>query len=653
MCGIAGIINFKNEKVPVEVLRNMMAQIRYRGPDECGMYLNNQVGIGSVRLSIIDISTGQQPMCNNDKSLWIVYNGEVFNYIELRRELQREGIHFKTDSDTEVILRYYEKYGSGCLKHFNGQFAFAIWNNHTKQLFMARDRMGIRPLFYTQQSDAFVFGSEIKVLLQSQKVQPKLSIQGLRQVFTFWTTINGSTCFEDIYEVPPGHFVTVTGNQVKLERFWSLNFPEADEACITNAEQAVDELHELFTDSVKLRLRADVPVAAYLSGGIDSSATTHYIQQVARQHLNTFSIGFADAEFDETPYQNEVASFLNTQHTGFTCQNREIAENFPEVVWHTEVPLLRTAPVPMYLLSKNVRRHNIKVVITGEGADEMLGGYNLFKEMYIRRFWARYPNSQYRPLLLKKLYPYIPSLQQQSGKMMKFFFGYKLNDTDNPFYSHLLRWNNTSKILGYLHPNITESLPDYDPLEDASRLIGNEFNRYSPLAKAQWLETRIFMSGYLLSSQGDRMAMANSVEGRYPFLDHRLVEYSTRLHPDLKMKGLNEKYILKKMMAGKIPESVLKRSKQAYRAPISRSFLGSHAPEYVREMLSRQQIEATGIFQYAQVEKLLKRLTDAPGSEIENMALAGILSTQLLHHRFIAQPLAPVADMSDCRILQV
>ncbi|MBN1599793.1 MAG: asparagine synthase (glutamine-hydrolyzing) [Bacteroidales bacterium] len=652
MCGIAGIFNTQGTNVTVDVLKNMMGRIRYRGPDESGMYIDEYAGIGNLRLSIIDLSTGQQPISNNDNSLWIVYNGEVFNYIELRQTLLKKGVNFKTDSDTEVILKCYEVYGEDCLKYLNGQFAFAIWNSEKKELFMARDRLGIRPLFYTQNKNTFVFASEMKSILEHPSVEPKLDTQALMQVFTFWTTLSPKTCFTGISELPPGHYLKVNHNGISINKYWSLDFSNDYDYQKGDINKASEAFEELFEDSVRLRLRADVPVAAYLSGGIDSSATTYFIKKVAKDLLQTFSIGFVEKDFDETIYQQEVSEYLKTQHTGFKCTNQEIAESFSDVVWHTEIPVLRTAPTPMYLLSKKVRENNIKVVITGEGADEMLGGYNIFKEMYIRRFWSRQPDSILRPLLLKKLYPYIPSLQSQNGKMLKFFFGYKLGDVDLPYYSHILRWNNSSKIAGYLNKDILSVNSGYDPILDfAGSLDLLHINKWHDLAKAQWLESTIFMSGYLLSSQGDRMAMANSVEGRYPFLDHRVVEFTTRLHPDLKLNGLNEKYLLKHTMQGRIPDSVLKRSKQAYRAPISASFLGKGAPEYISELLGKDKIVEYGLFDNNKVDVLLKKLKNLQQTELDNMALAAILSTQLLYHKFIKGYSPAQNELNDCRIL--
>lgn len=639
MCGIAGIINLAGtESEPTEQqLTTMLAAIRYRGPDESGIYLNSKAGLGHVRLSILDLSGGSQPISARDNRYWIIYNGELFNYPELRRELEKSGIRFTTNTDTEVVLQAYALWGPDCLKQFNGQFAIAIWDNLKDELFLARDRVGIRPLFYTNTGNRFIFCSEIKGIFQIQEVKRAINPKGLAQIFSFWTTITPETPFEDIYEVPPGHYLMVSKKSVSVTRFWNLLYPSANNHLQLSRDEAAEEMRALFRDAVRIRLRADVEVAAYLSGGIDSSVTTAFIHELEPRRLNTFSIGFSDRNFDETSYQLEAARYFDTHHTAFSCTSEEIGRHFYDTVRHTEFPILRTAPTPMYLLSKKVREHNIKVVITGEGADEMLAGYNIFKEAKIRRFWAAAPQSEIRPLLLKKLYPYLPMMKDAKASALKMFFGFKLNDTDSPFYSHLLRWHNTSRIQYYLSDNIAANLSGYNYLDDASRILPADFANWGNLAKSQYLESSIFMSGYLLSSQGDRMAMANSVEGRYPFLDHRVMEFAASLPENYKLNCLNEKYILKRMMKGKIPDSIAARSKQAYRAPVSTSLSGADAPEYAKEMLSRPVLQKFDLFNPEKVEKLVAKINadSSKATEVEGMALAGIISAQLIYQMFI------------------
>ncbi len=635
MCGIAGIYNLNSEQeVDRDILSRMLVRIRHRGPDESGIYLNRNLGLGHVRLSILDLKTGTQPMSDTASAFWIVFNGEIFNYIELREELIGKGHKFHTTSDTEVLLNLYKEYGINCLEKLNGQFAFAIWDKRKKELFLARDRVGIRPLYYTVSKNNFIFGSEIKSILEHPSVKPEISPTVLSQIFTFWSPLRPNTIFKNITEIPPGHFMVVNQSTMRMGPYWDLTFPEEGKEENISFSEATDRLNELYNDAVKLRLRADVPVGAYLSGGIDSSITTAYIRDVFPDMLRTFSIGFKDKEFDESAYQKIVRDYLQTRHSGVTIDSKDIADFYPEVIWHTEVPLLRTSPAPMYFLSKSVRENNYKVVITGEGADEMFAGYNIFKETIIRRFWARQPDSKLRPSLLQKLYPYIPQLSQRPGAL-KLFFGYKLTETESPFYSHLLRWHNTSRITGFLSEDFQKQSNHFDPFEEISKTLPERFHTWSALSKAQWLEINIFMSEYLLSSQGDRMAMAHSVEGRYPFLDHRIMEFAAKLPPDYKLHGLTEKYLLKKMMKGRLPDIIVNRSKQAYRAPIASTFI-TNTPEYLHELLSEQNIKESGIFNPEMVKALVnKTASGGISSEMENMALTGIISTQLVYQLFI------------------
>ncbi len=656
MCGIVGIYNSMDGlKSPQNLLQRMLARIEYRGPDESGIYINNRIAIGSVRLSIIDIKSGQQPLSSADGKYWIVFNGEIFNYIELKRELKRLGYIFRTESDTEVLLNAYLAYGSECLNRLNGQFVFAIWNNENKELFLARDRVGIRPLFYTRIKNALLFSSEIKSLFEYPEVQSEIDLISMSQIFTFWSTITPRTVFKNIFELAPGHYMKISNGQTVIKPYWSLHFPINKESYIKGSiDDAAAELEELLKDAARIRLRADVQVAAYLSGGLDSSATTALIKEVMPETMETFSIGFEDNEFDETPFQQEVSKFLGTRHTAFTCTRQDIGNYFPQVIWHSEIPILRTAPVPMFCLSKKVRENNIKVVITGEGSDEMLAGYDIFKEGIIREFWSRQPNSIYRPLLLQKLYPYLAQFKGKNKNILKFFFGYQLQDTDSPFYSHILRWRNTSNLQSYFSDYVKSTLSGYDQFDDVIKMLPEGFNQYDRLNKSQWLESVIFMSSYLLSSQGDRVSMANSVEGRYPFLDYRVMEFAAKLPPDFKMHGLNEKYILKRMMKNRLPESVLKRPKQAYRAPIANSFLSLPAKEYVMDLLSERDINQTGLFLYPAVQKLLKRISSGTMvTEMENMALAGIISSQIIYHQYILKDnfRPSVSTLKNCQII--
>jgi asparagine synthase (glutamine-hydrolysing) len=379
-------------------------------------------------------------------------------------------------------------------------------------------------------------------------------------------------------------------------------------------------------------------VGAYLSGGLDSTLTTALVGRVAGDRLRSFSIAFDDAEFDESPYQQEASSFLRTQHSKVTISRADIAEVFPQVIQHTEQPIVRTAPVPMFLLSQLVNESGFKVVLTGEGADEVLGGYDIFKEAKIRRFWGTNLNSKWRPLLLKRLYPYLQDFQRQSAANLKHFFRVTPEDLASPLFSHLPRWALTARLKLLFSADFRAAIGKYDALGEIEEALPSGFGSWTHFAQAEHLETKYFLPGYLLSSQGDRMAMAHSVEGRYPFLDYRVVEFAAKLPVHLKMKVLNEKYLLKLACKELVPESILARRKQPYRAPDGRCFFEASAPSYVTELLSPCAIKETGIFDARAVSALVGKFRASKASSVkDDMALIGVLSTQLLATQFTNQ----------------
>jgi asparagine synthase (glutamine-hydrolysing) len=664
MCGIVGTLDWSGTHPPdVGLLRRMLGIIRHRGPDEFGLYVDRKVGIGCARLSIVDLSTGQQPIPNEDGSLWIVFNGEIYNHPELRAELERSGHRFSTRSDTEVILHLYEDLGPECLHKLNGQFAIAIWDTCKGELFLARDRLGIRPLFYTKldHSRGLVFGSEIKTLLLHPGVHARLDPHALAQAFTFWAPLAPRSAFQDILELPPGHYMQVRTptpthphphTPIPL-RYWGLTFPEAGAEAHISTEQAAERLRDLLSDATRLRLRADVQVGSYLSGGIDSTLIAALIRQHTPEALCTFSIAFEEPAFDERSYQEIATDFLNTDHRRTECTNADVGHVFPEVVWHAEAPLLRASPAPMYLLSRLVRQNQIKVVLTGEGADEFLGGYNIYQETKVRRFWARQPDSAWRPLLLRRLYPYVADLSRGGDAYLTAFFRPGLTEVTQPAYSHHIRWRNTARLQRLFSPGLHETLDGYDPVEEFLTVLDDALPGWSSLAQAQAIEVATFMSPYLLSSQGDRMMAANSVEGRFPFLDHRVVEFCSTLPPQLKIRGLREKFILKKSAQGILPPQVWQRRKQPYRAPIHPAFFptGGAQESYVETMLAPDAIQTSAIFNPQAVARLARKCQSGTRiSEGDDMALVGILSTQLLHHLFVENFSRPVQEAHPVRI---
>ena len=639
MCGIAGVFSPSSSgAIEPDTLRGMLGQIRHRGPDEFGIYLADQVGLGSARLSIVDLEQGQQPIPNEDRTLWIVFNGEIFNHPALRDDLRARGHRFRTQTDTEVILHLYEEMGPACLDRLNGQFAFAIWDERNEHLFLARDRYGIRPLFYTQVGDDLLFGSEIKSFLAHPGFSAEIDPTALAQTFTYWSPLGDRTAFRDVRQVPPGHHIHIDKDGLRSASYWEVTFPPARNGEKRPVEAYVEDFRDLLIDATTSRLRGDVPVGAYLSGGLDSSVITTVIRKFAGNQLDTFSIAFDDTAFDESSHQERMASYLGTDHHVLRARYADIGWAFPDVIWHTEAPILRTSPAPLYLLSRAVQEAGYKVVLTGEGADEFLAGYNIFKEAAVRRFWARQPDSAWRPRLFERIYPYIDGLQGRQGAVLARFFGHRLNDVDAPDYSHAIRWRNTARTQRFFSAALREQIGQQsvtDAGADALTLPP-EFETWDPLHQAQYLEITIFLAQYLLSSQGDRMAMAHSVEGRFPFLDHRLTTFCNQVPPRLKLRGLTEKYLLKQVAREWVPDDIWTRTKRPYRAPIHRSFLHDETPAYVDEVLHPTSIERSGYFNPVAVQRLVKKATERGRlSETDDMALAGILSTELLHHHFV------------------
>jgi asparagine synthase (glutamine-hydrolysing) len=647
MCGIAGVFDLAGRPVDPELPGRMIRAIAHRGPDATGVYVDRHVGLGHARLSIIDVAGGAQPMSIDDGSLWITFNGEIFNYVELRDELLKKGHRFATRSDTEVILHLYKEEGERCVERLNGQWAFAIWDAKQQKLFLSRDRLGVRPLFYTQSTGRFVFGSEIKALLECPGVDAQLDWRGLDEIFTFWCTLPGRTVFQNINQLPPGHSLVVRDGRTTIHEHWRLDLAPAEDGADGDSrheDRLRDELLALLVDATRIRLRSDVPVGTYLSGGLDSTLVTALVSRAVGDNLRSFSVRFDDAEFDESPFQDEAIAFMKTDHSSVRCSGEAIGAAFSDVVWHTEQPILRTAPAPLFLLSRHVRSSGFKVVVTGEGADEVFGGYDIFKETKIRRFWASRPDSAWRPLLLKRLYPYMDGIQRQSPAYLQKFFQIAPEDIASPFFSHLPRWRLTAKLKGFLSDDARAETGRHDSLATLERMLPASYQHLRSFSQAEYLEASLLLPGYILSSQGDRMAMAHAVEGRYPFLDYRVVQFASKLSTRMKMKVLDQKHLLKRAAEGLIPESVRQRFKQPYRAPDGTSFFAAKS-SYVDDLLSPSQIQRDGVFDPRAVGQLVSKFRRGGQTSVsDNMALVGIVSTQLVIHRFMNRQVGASAD---------
>ncbi|WP_298293659.1 asparagine synthase (glutamine-hydrolyzing) [Thiomonas sp.] len=636
MCGIAGRLDWT---APVEraQLQAMIARLRHRGPDAQGFYLQGPIGLAHARLSIIDLSGGSQPLCNEDGTVWVSFNGEIFNYRELRADLLRRGHRLATQSDTEVLVHLYEEHGDALVEHLNGQFAFALWDARAQRLLLARDRCGIRPLFHTRVRGGLAFASEVKALFALPDVPRQLDGRALGEVFTYWAPLPPHAVFAGIESLPPGHVLTVDARGTHLRRYWDWSFPPAPVEAGRSADSYAEELRALLIDAVRLQLRADVPVAAYLSGGLDSSIITTLIRHGTDTPLRTFSLTFDDAEFDESAWQQQLVQYLGTAHTTVHCTRADIAAAFPRTILHTEAPIVRTAPAPMMLLAAGVRAAGYKVALTGEGADEVFGGYDLFKEARVRRFIARQPQSRCRPRLLERLYPYLKHSPAAGRAMAERFFRAGEAQYGQPGFGHLPRWTTTRRISQFLSAPWRHAATAFEPSAALAEQLPAELARWEPLAQDQYIEAHTLMSGYLLCAQGDRMAMAQAIETRFPFLDHRLIAFASRLPSRYKLMGLTEKWLLKRSMDGLLPEALRHRSKQPYRTPDSQSFFHQGEPvDYVAELFSPARLKDAGYFDPQAAIRLFDK---ARAGKIigfgDNMAFVGILSTQLLHEQFI------------------
>jgi asparagine synthase (glutamine-hydrolysing) len=654
MCGIMGIFAPSAAPPTREALTRMIAAAQHRGPDEFGLYRDAQAGLGHARLSIIDLKSGQQPLANEDETIWLVFNGEIFNYLELRAELVELGHRFRTQSDTEVIVHAFEQWGDDAFSRFNGQYAIALWDTREKRLTLVRDRVGVRPLYYAEHAGRVLFASEVKSIFAGDpELSRELDPTGLDETFTFWSVVAPQTVFRGVRELPPGHIRSYGPEGVRERAFFSPRYPTGDAGAFRGSvEDAVEAVRGALERATSLRmLRADVPVGCYLSGGLDSSLVAALGLRVKPEGFSTFSLRFEDAEYDETEYQHAVQRRLGTDHHEIVATRASIAEVFPEVVAHAEKPLLRTGPAPMYLLSKLVRQHGIKVVLTGEGADEMFAGYDLFREAKVRRFWARHPQSQRRPLLLERLYPYLARSPSSQKAMARGFFGRDLASYRKPGFSHGPRWHSAAALKRLFSPALRERTAGLDVTARLLADLPAELPGWSELAQDQYLEVRTLLPGYILSSQGDRMLMANSIEGRFPFLDKDVMELANSLPHRMKLRVLDEKHVLKAASRDLLPPEVLARKKQPYRAPDAICFAADGAPAWVESVLSEASLKDAGVFEPRAVSRLYEKCRAAAGtlSNADNMALVAVLSTQLLHQTI--QKTAPEAPGLELKTL--
>ena len=638
MCGVCGIVSW-SAPPDLSLLRRMTSRLGHRGPDGNGWYRDRSAALGHTRLAIIDTGGGAQPLCNEDGTLWITFNGEIFNYVELGEELRRRGHRFRTASDTEVIVHAWEEWGTECFSRFNGQWALALWDRRAERLVLSRDRLGVRPLYYTRLPTGLRFASEVKSLFADPAVERAFDPAGLDQTFTYWSTVAPRTVFRGIEQLEPGHYAVLDRQGFRKAPYWSITFPERGREPAQDVRENAEALRERVVEATRLRfLRSDVPVGAYLSGGLDSAVTAAAIARYTDAPLHTFSLRFTDGEFDEGLHQKKMSAVLGTDHQDIVVSPSDIAAVFPEVVRHAETPVLRSAPAPLYLLSKLVRENGYKVVVTGEGADEVLAGYDIFREARVRQFWARDPGSAKRTRGAELLYPWMARSPGRMPAFARSFFGRNL-DPDDPALSHRPRWDSTSVIKKMLSSGMQDRI-GRDGGEDVVAAMPPESADWDPLSRDQWLEMTTLLPGYILASQGDRMLMANSVEGRFPFLDREVVDFAATVPAHHKLFGLEEKYLLKQAFADLVPDEIIRRPKQPYRAPDAASFFATERPEWFDEVMSDRAVAAAGVFAPAAVAGLLDKCRRTGGenmSNTDNMRVLAIVSTQLTHAGLIAR----------------
>ena len=640
MCGIVGCVGLEPQDREVLGLR-MLEQIRYRGPDAGYLHVQDEVVLGVRRLAIINVAHGSQPTFSSDGDIAAVFNGEIYNHRELRKELTALGYVLREGSDAEVIPHAYQEWGQDFASHFNGDFAIAIWDGHQEQLILARDRLGIKPLFYTRAGNAFLFASEIKALFAHARVKRQLNPRFLTQAFTYWTGLDTGSAFDGVEQVEAASVLMLDrrGKRIAHHKYWDIPYHSSVPAFRGDYETCREAFRAELRKAVALRLQADVEVGTYTSGGIDSSVI-NVLAYKDLQHKNTqtFSVAFEDKLFDESMHQRQVARWLQLDSNEVLCSQNDIYANFPGVIYHAEAPLFRTAPVPMYLLSRSVQTQGLKVVLTGEGSDEITWGYDIYREAKLRRFWSRQPDSRARPQLFKKLYAYLPQFQNpRHFQLLVDFFKKDMEQTSAPLYSHHTRIGNSSAGHVFFGPALRAVLEQHPPQQDLIDSLPPDYGERSLLEKCQYLEMRTLLHGYLLNSQGDRMLSAHSVEGRFPYLDHHVIEFLAGVPERFRLRGLNDKAILRETFRDDLPPGICERPKFAFRAPELSGFIND--PDgLVTDHLEAAAVSDAGIFDPKAVEQFRRRLESTPQerySTRDNLVFVQILSTQILHKQFV------------------
>ncbi len=631
MCGIAGAIDLTGmREFSHQRLRAMTGAIAHRGPDDEHFHVEPGVALGARRLAIIDLAGGRQPISNEDGSVWVAFNGELFEYPELRRQLLSAGHHLATRCDTEAWVHLYEDRGEGMFANARGQFAVSLWDRKSRTLILGRDRVGICPLYYAQADGWLLWGSEIKALLASRLVAARPDPRGVDHFFTFFCAGTTRTFFEGIKSLPPGHFLRVRDGRVSQHCYWDLDFPDAGfERRLDDPTPLVEELEGLLQQAVERRLRSDVPVVSYISGGLDSTVVLGLCSRHRGEPIPAFTIGLDKAGPDESAHAAEAAAVFGSPLSTVTMDRSDIAAAFPELIRAAEGPVLDTSCTALLRLAQSVHRQGYKVALTGEGADEALAGYVWYKSQVVRDAITRRIGHGL-PRLLRNLL-----LSSVSGRRRSLVPEHALGGV-HPAQQDLFELISQAKPTLYSR-EMWSRLGDHSPYDDLD-LTSDRIKSWHPLNQSLYVGYKVMLAGLLMVAKGDRIAMNASVETRYPFLDDDVIAFCAGIAPEYKMHGLTEKWILRQVAARILPERIANRPKTMFRACMSGSFLGPNRPAWVDQLLSPESLRSTGYFEPAAVARqrrwqvAIPRIT--PARFVYDVSLTCVVSTQLWHHLF-------------------
>ncbi len=616
MCGIAGILQLdRAARAPSAVLERMLQAIFHRGPDEDGRLIDGELAMGMRRLSIIDLADGKQPIFDESGRYAVVFNGEIYNYRELRVDLLQRGHTLKTHSDTEVIVHLFEEYGPSCLKHLRGMFAIAVWDNVERVLFIARDRLGIKPLYYTQQNGALIFASEIKAILEHPNVVATLDRRALTNFLSLKYVPAPDTLFAGIKSLPPGHYMLVRNGQMELQRYWDISFSKPDKEK-TEAEY-LEEAGQLMRESVRLRLRSDVPFGAFLSGGVDSSTIVALMSEQLNEPVKTFSVGFGAG--DELPYAQLVADHFQCDHHTLIVTASDFLNHAESVLWHMDQPIADQATVATHMVAKLARQH-VKMVLTGEGGDELFAGYARYAgERYSG--WTRYLPAFAGPLI-RGISRKLPGMRR--GKIG--IHALTIRDEATRFANWFPMFNDETKLTV-----LAEGMQDFR--QGAGSVFAEhlaECDARTPLNRMLYVDSKLWLPDFLLL-RGDKLTMANSLEARVPLLDHKLVEFAARLPEQYKLRGGDRKYLLKRFAEKLVPAEIIHRKKQGFPIPIDK-WLRKEARPLMRDLLSADTVRRRGLFNPQYVEQLMRQ--HETGFADHATELWGLVSVEMWHRRF-------------------